>query len=66
MNTDQLDCIINCDELMKDTIVGVFAADQMPKTVKNRLMGFICNTETGYENGAHWIAFIVNAERSIF
>jgi len=27
MNTDQLDCIINCDELMKDKIVGVFAAD---------------------------------------
>jgi len=26
-------------------------------------MGFICNTETRYENGAHWVAFFVNEER---
>lgn len=63
MNTDQLDCIINCDELMKDRIVGVFAADQMPKIIRKRPTGFICNTETRNEKGAHWIAFYVNEQR---
>lgn len=63
MNTMQLECMINCDELMKDKIVGIFAADQIPKIVRNRPMGFICNTENHFENGAHWIAFFINEER---
>ena len=56
MNTNQLQCAIDCDFRMKNTICGVYAADEIPKLLQPST-GFITNTDPKQQPGKHWIAF---------
>ena len=57
MNTSQLHCCIECDPVLAGRIIGVYAADQLPKTVPFFPCGFIANTDDHTGSGRHWVAF---------
>jgi hypothetical protein len=57
MNTSQLQCCIGCDPQMAHHIIGVFAADRLPKALTRYPCGFIANTDDHSQPGTHWCAF---------
>lgn len=54
LSSVQLKCMIACDPLMKDAIIGVYSADKI-RTLEAR-KGFIVNTKPSSHEGEHWIA----------
>ena len=44
---------------MKRHVLGVFAADRLPKQLTHFPCGFIANTDIHSKPGKHWIAFYV-------
>ena len=61
MDTSQLECCINCDPLLRQHVLGVFAADQLSQVVVSTYpCGFIVNTDVQSQRGKHWCAFYVN------
>ena len=59
MNTSQLQCIISCDSVLKERVVGVFAADQLPKSLPFLPCGLIVNTDMISHPGRHWLSFFI-------
>ena len=59
MNTSQLQCIISCDPVLRDRVLGVFAADHLPQTLPPQACGFIVNTDLSSQPGTHWLAFFI-------
>lgn len=59
MNTSQLQCIISCDPVLRDDILGVFAADHLPSVLPATPCGFIVNTDISSRPGTHWLALFV-------
>ena len=59
MNTSQLQCIISCDDVLRERVLGVFAADQLPRTIPTFPCGFIANTDISSRPGQHWISFFI-------
>lgn len=59
MNTYQLQCVIDCDANMKRKIIGVYAADEIPKENHTLPYGFIVNTDPINLPGRHWIACFI-------
>ena len=59
MNTSQLQCMIACDPMLRDGVLGVFAADQLPRTVPFKPCGVIVNTDNSNQPGTHWLAFYI-------
>jgi len=57
MNTKQLECVINCDSIMKNNVLGVYARNQIPKHIVTFPCGFIVNTDNSDLAGTHWLAF---------
>ena len=56
MNTYQLQCAINYDCNMRNTVCGVYAADEIPQTLHS-FTGLVPNTDPKQRPGKHWIAF---------
>lgn len=54
----QLKCMITCDPLMKDKIIGVYSADQI-KTLDVQ-KGLIVDTKPSGHEGEHWLAVYNN------
>lgn len=59
MNTSQLQCIISCDPELRDGVLGVFAADQLPLVLPSTSCGFIVNTDISSRPGTHWLAMFM-------
>ena len=57
MNTSQLECMIDCDPALRNNVVGVYAADQLPQHGLGQPYGFIANTDPRLLPGQHWCAF---------
>ena len=55
MNTSQLLCVVSCDPILSKNIIGVFAADTLPRRIESG--GFIANTDESQNPGKHWCAF---------
>ena len=55
MNTSQLLCIMSADPVLRASMLGVYAADEIPKYV--RYGRFIANTDASSKPGKHWCAF---------
>ncbi len=51
MNTSQIQCCIECDPTLRPSVIGVFAADQLPKALTKYPCCFIANTDI-YSNRA--------------
>ncbi len=60
MDTSQLKCMIECDPVLKQSILGVFAADRLPTELLRTPFGFIANTDIHAKPGRHWCAFFSN------
>ena len=56
MNTSQLQCCINSIPILRKSILGVFAADQLPPNL-HFPCGFIANTDDHLNQGQHWCSF---------
>lgn len=54
LSSVQLKCMIACDPLMKDMIIGVYSADKIQKLEAQR--GLIVNTKPSGHEGEHWLA----------
>lgn len=65
MNTAQLQCMIQCDSILSDYNISVFAADQLPRGKMNRPYGFIANTDVHSKQGRHWCAFFCDSQGDI-
>ena len=59
MNTSQLQCVISCDPVLRNNVLGVFAADQLPNKLPSYPCGFLANTDLSSQPGTHWLAFFV-------
>ena len=57
MDTSQLKCMIHCDPVLNGQVLGVFAADRLPKGTLSYPYGFIANTDIYSRVGQHWCAF---------
>ena len=54
MNTSQLLCVIHSDPILRVSMLGVYAANQIPQTI---CCGrFIINTDVSSKPGRHWCA----------
>ena len=62
MNTNQIQCVIDCDSVLKYKVLGVFARNQIPKRVDSFPCGFIVNTDNSDQPGTHWLAFYLKSE----
>lgn len=60
MNTTELQCCVDCDQLLKTRVYGVFAADRLPTKLLTLPVGFIANTDIHSKEGRHWCAFFVD------
>lgn len=58
----QLKCMIECDPLMSENVLGVFPADQITRL--NTYKGLIVNTKPSGHEGEHWLA-VYNDGKSI-
>jgi len=65
MNTRQLECVINCDSVMKDKVIGVYARDQIPTRIESFPCGLIVNTDKSYLPGRHWLAFYFESKDKV-
>lgn len=65
MNTSQLECVIKSDEMLSAHLLGVFAADQIPKRRNKYPYGLIVNTDVSSKPGAHWCAIYGDRQGSV-
>ena len=63
MDSNSLRCIMNCDPLLSKQVIGVFVADEIPKTVISFPEAWIINTDNKTEPGKHWVAFYISYKR---
>lgn len=54
---------MNCDPLLSKQVIGVFVADEIPKTVISFPEAWIINTNKKTEPGKHWVAFYISSKR---
>lgn len=59
MNTQSLECAINCDQDLSAYITGVYASDQMPQKPTSYPFVFIVNSDPHYLPGRHWVAYFI-------
>ena len=64
MNSDQLQCVINCDHILSKYIKGVFPSDRVPIYLRSTPGGIICNNQPHYMRGEHWISLFITPERT--
>ena len=65
MNTDQIKRALERNPSTKKILDGVFAADQLPKTIATFPCGFVANTDPSTEPGTHWISFYFPSPESL-
>ena len=54
MKTSEILCCVNSDGVLKANILGVFAANRIPKRISSG--GVIVNTDDDRKPGQHWVA----------
>ena len=57
MDTTQLQCMIKCDAILNQRVIGEFAADRLPSELPHVPCGFIENTDIQNKPEQHWCAF---------
>lgn len=66
MDTNTLRCIVNCDPVLSQKVIGVISADEIPKRISSYPTAFIINTDRKRDPGRHWLAFYVTSQRGEF
>ncbi len=57
MNTQQIKRTLEHNSKTAKKFCGVFAADQLPKSLSTFPCGFVANTDPSTEPGTHWVVF---------
>ena len=57
MNTQQIKRALEHNPKTVKRFCGVFAADQLPKSLSTFPCGFVANTDPSTEPGTHWVVF---------
>lgn len=57
MNTRQLEYVMRTDPVVRTKFCGVFAENNLPRTLDVYPCGFIANTDPKDQPGKHWVAF---------
>ena len=57
MNTQQIERALEHNLKTVKRFCGVFAADQLPKSLSTFPCGFVANTDPSTEPGTHWVVF---------
>lgn len=68
MKGSQLMCAIQCDAMLKQRVLGVYARDTVPHLSPDMLrtgVGFIANTDRAGSKGQHWIAVYIKGTEAI-
>ena len=65
MNTSLLRCIISCDYVLREGVLDVLAADQLPRIIPFFPCGLIVNTDISSRPGRHWVAFFIRDDNDI-
>lgn len=65
MNTSQLQCCIDCDPILRDNVIGVYAADRLPRSDCHYPCGLIVNTDIHSKPGKHWCAFYLETSGKV-
>ncbi len=60
MRTSDLMCRIKCDRVLRKHVKGVYAANRIPREIKNG--GIIVNTDSDHQAGTHWCAIYFNGD----
>ena len=60
MNTSQLECCIECDDLLRSNVIGVFASDRLPTTIKSYPCGLISNNQIYSRSGEHLLGIYID------
>ncbi|CAG2190060.1 unnamed protein product [Mytilus edulis] len=67
MNTDTLRCIIGCDPVLSQQVIGIFAADEIPKKIPFFPIAFILNTDDRKQPRSHWLSiYLPSAHKAEF
>lgn len=61
MDGQQLEYCLKTDRYTEHIFRGIFAADILPKRIKDLPCGFIANTDPSHKPGEHWVAFYIDA-----
>lgn len=63
MNTNEINTILSCDPRSKKFFIGVFAANQLPRTPRKNTYAFVLNSDPDTLQGSHWTAVFVQRNR---
>ena len=69
MNSLQIECILHCDEVLHNSVIGVFAIDELTRGLAtvmkeeagklgSKTVGIIINTDLSREKGTHWVTLV--------
>lgn len=61
MDTQQITRILSNHEKTKHFFLGVFASDQLPRSIPHYPACFVANTDASNQEGRHWVAFYVDS-----
>lgn len=62
MNTSQLQCVIDCDPVMRKRVLGVYALDRLPRGNRELPYDLIANIQLQIKNGLHWVAMYLTKD----
>lgn len=57
MNSIQIENILSRDPVTQKFFLGVFASDQLPRSIARFPACFVCNVDDSRRPGSHWVAF---------
>ena len=61
MNTNSLQCIVRCDPVLSNSVVGILASDELLKLFNSFPVSFIVNTDKRMDPGRHWVDFYISS-----
>ncbi len=67
MKASELNCAIQCDPVLQNHVLGVFAKDTLPvltSSMIRRGVGLIVNTDVSRKKGRHWVAMYIQGNRA--
>lgn len=61
MNTSSLQCIVRCDPTLFNSVVGILAADELPKQLQSFPVTFKVNTDKRVDPRRHCVVFYISS-----
>ncbi len=70
MNTHQLECVINCDCVLRKHVLGIYAKNELTERLANHIVrtsqssavAIVVNTDNTNSPGQHWFAIYIEPQ----